>query len=123
MPTTVLPVFDPGDRFTQTATAAITGGQVVENSGANSIAPTSGASGKVVGVAPADIASGALGLVVRVGVWELTASGSITAGDLVVSAAAGKVATIGAGTFDKVVGLALTTATDGNPVRVALRLC
>jgi hypothetical protein len=74
-------------------------------------------------VALDDAASGADVQVCTVGTHVLTASGSITAGDLVIAAAAGKVATIGSNTtttLAQIVGKALAGATDGNPVNVVL---
>jgi hypothetical protein len=71
--------------------AAITGGQVLEWTGASTVGPTGGVSAKVAGVAAFDAASGA-----RVSVWpletfihELTSSGAITAGGGIESGAAG----------------------------------
>jgi sulfate adenylyltransferase subunit 1 (EFTu-like GTPase family) len=54
------------------------------------------------------------------GVQTLVASGSIAVGDRVKCAAAGKVSTLTAGTdaYDRLVGKALTAATDGNPVDI-----
>jgi hypothetical protein len=53
------------------------------------------------------------------GVQRVTASGAITAGANVEGAAAGAVASHTNGTADaNIVGLALTSATNGNPVNV-----
>jgi hypothetical protein len=52
-------------------------------------------------------------------IHRLTASGAVTAGDVVEGAAAGAVATHTAGTNDvRVFGIALTTAADGALVEV-----
>lgn len=100
-----------------TASATITQGQVLEVTASGTVGPAGAASTAVCGVAVAAAASGAP---VRVfmpgGAWTSTASGGITAGAKLVAGAAGTVATIGANTFEKIVGTALTTATNGNPV-------
>lgn len=109
------PIYSPGHEITQTASATITGGQVLMNSGVNTVAPASAATSKYLGVAAHDAASGAKVTVLSgVGaIHETTAQGAITAGDLLkTGTVAGTVATIGAGTFDQVIGMALTTAAD-----------
>lgn len=119
------PIALAGDRFTYTAGAAITGGQVVYISGPTAVTPTSAATSAVIGVAAFDAASGGLVTVHSEGIHPLTASGAITAGDLVIAASGGKVTTIGSATAttdSQIVGKALTTATDGNPVNVRLSL-
>jgi predicted RecA/RadA family phage recombinase len=116
-----VPAKTPGQEFTMTASAAITGGQLVRVSGSNTVAPTSAASADWLGVAAADVASGALVTVFTGGVQRLTASGSISAGANVEGAASGQVASHTNGTADaNIVGLALTAATNGNPVLVQL---
>lgn len=101
-----------------TASATITGGQVLAVSGSGTLGPAGANSAAAVGIAMADAASAA---VVRVfvpsGVWTGTSSGSITAGDKLVTGAAGTVATIAANTFEKIIGTALDTVTTGLPVR------
>lgn len=119
------PVYTGGVKpFTKTASAAITGGQVVAVSGVGSVAPAGAGSAVSVGVAAHDVASGG-----RVTVWPLVqcehevtvvAAGTITAGDGVITGAAGTVATAtiataaAAGTL---IGVATTSATAGNKVR------
>lgn len=119
------PPYEGGvEPFTVSTSAAVTGGQVLEWTGVNTVAPTSGISAKVVGVAAFDAASGA-----RISVWpldgvihELTSSGAITAGGGVESAASGAVAAAAtsiaassaAGTL---IGVAATTAAS-NVVRI-----
>lgn len=111
-----VPIHSPGHEVTMTASAAITGGQTLANSGVNTVAPAITASAKkYVGVAAHDAANGAkVTVLTGVGqVHESTAAGAITAGDLIiVGAVAGTVATIGAGTFDQMIGIALNTAAD-----------
>jgi hypothetical protein len=117
------PLFFPGDTFTSTTSAAVTKGQLLYISGDNTVAPTTAATAAWVGVAAFDAASGAAVTVYTEGVHPLIASGSITAGDLVIPAASGQVATSGAvsATIDsQIVGKALAGATNGNPVNVIL---
>lgn len=117
------PVYTGGAQpFTMTASAAITGGQVLANSGVGTVAPAGATSGGFVGVAAQDAASGA-----RVTVWplsgvvhETTASGAITAGNALATGASGTVAAGTLGTLaaaGQLLGTALTTAADTAKVR------
>lgn len=109
----------PGITFT--ADAAITAGQLLFVSANRQVTPTAGASAAVIGVAATDAADGDKVTVLVGGVVKVVASGAIAAGALVVSAAGGKVATIAANTFDKLVGRALTSAAaDGDVIEVRL---
>lgn len=116
-----LPLFRPGDLVTFNVTAAVTAGQVVEASSSADFAvgPAAAASAKVVGVAGHDAAIGDK-LAVEVGkpIHELKASGAITRGQRLETAAAGAVRTLAAGTA---VYLALSSAADGATVK-ALQL-
>ncbi|MEV4197023.1 capsid cement protein [Micromonospora globbae] len=115
-----LPIFAAGKKpRTYTAGAAITGGQVVELSTADTVIPSAGAGGDVVGVAAHDIGSGGL-----VNVWplpgvthEVTASAAVAVGDNLAAAANGQVATIaqtaGTAVFSHVIGVAATAAGAG----------
>jgi hypothetical protein len=117
------PVYTGGSKpFTMTASATITGGQVLFASGVGTVAPTAGANGAYVGVAAMDAASGA-----RVTVWpipgcihETVTPAGVTAGGALTSSTAGGVdsgtlATIAAaGTL---MATALSTATSGNKCR------
>lgn len=110
-----VPIFKPGQEITQTVGAtAVVAGNLVALSAANTVIPTTAATAAWLGVATTDGAIGAKVGVASGGVQELVASAAIAAGALVVAAAAGKVATIGAGTFDQVVGLAMTAASANN---------
>lgn len=101
----------PAERKTYTAGAAITAGQVVYLSAANTVSPTAGANAAWVGVAAFDAASGAQVTVYREGTHTVAASGAIAAGALVCSAAAGAVSDFGSGTaFSQVIGVAETAA-------------
>lgn len=114
-------VFAPGDDITVTASAAVAAGQLVAVSGPKAVAPTSASTAAWLGVATTDAASGALLGVTSGGVQELTASAGVTAGDVVVAAADGEVAAIGAGTnYAHVVGVALTTVAADAKVLVKL---
>lgn len=100
-----------------TASANVVKGQVVEVSGDMTVAPTSAASAKVLGVAMFDAKSGENVVVETEGLFKLTASASITAGDIIESAADGKVAKVG-GSAVKALGVALNTVTTGGDVYV-----
>ena len=100
-----------------TASADVVKGQVVEVSGDMTVAPTSAASAKVLGVAMFDAKSGENVVVETEGLFKLIASASITAGDIIESAADGKVAKVG-GSAVKALGVALNTVTTGGDVYV-----
>jgi Uncharacterized conserved protein (DUF2190) len=103
-----------------TASATVTADQLLEVSGDGTVGPAGAASAAVVGVALAGAASGAAVRMLCFGpVLSITSTGAITAGAKVVTGAAGVVATVGANTFEKIVGTALTTAA-GNVVRVVM---
>lgn len=114
------PVFATGGApITLQASATVTGGRLVEVTGNGTVGPAGAASTKAIGMAAYDAASGG-----KVGVWplpgvvhECTAAGAIAAGDGVVAAAAGAVATVGAGTFQQLVGVAMAAAADTNTCR------
>ncbi|NUR24985.1 MAG: DUF2190 family protein [Hamadaea sp.] len=114
-----LPLHDDGDAITRQASAAITGGQLVIVSGSGTVAPASAAAATWLGVAGNDAASGDNVVIFCGGVQRLVASGAITAGNTVEAAASGQVAAHTNGTNDvNIVGLALTSATNGNLVEV-----
>lgn len=125
------PIFNGLPPYTSTASTAITGGQLCEVSGTGTVGPAGAGSAKVVGVAAFDAATNASVTLFRGGIQELTASGTVTAGDQVVAAAAGQVATkAAAGTATlgdindarAILGVAMTTATNGNKVQVDFRV-
>lgn len=109
------PVFATGGApITLQASATVVGGRLVESTGNSTVGPAGAASTKVIGVAAWDAASGT-----KVDVWplpgivhEVVASGAIAAGDGLVAGAAGVVSTIGAGTFQQLVGVAVAAAAD-----------
>jgi hypothetical protein len=103
-----------------TASATITADQLLEVSGDGTLGPAGAASTSVVGLALAGAASGAPVKALMFGpVLSITSSGAITAGAKCVAGAAGVVTTIGANTFEKIVGTALTTAA-GNVVKMVM---
>lgn len=109
-----LPVNTPGQALVFTASAAITGGQLLAISGNDSVAPAGAAAVNWIGVAAFDAAVGDRVTVYAGGVQELAASGAITAGSLVSAAASGAVTTAGATpAAGAVVGLAVSTAASG----------
>lgn len=112
-------------------TGAVTGGNIVAFSGDKTVAQAGANSILVAGWCPYDVASGGLAPVYREGVVPCIASGTITAGQRVVPAATGKVATIGAVSTPTaaevtatrvVVGTAEAGATDGNTVPIILNI-
>lgn len=113
-----LPLFKPGQAITRQASAAVVGGQVVVVSGSDTVAPSSVASAAWLGVAAVDAAAGDQVTVYAGGVQRPLASGAITAGDIVVTAAAGRVVTNAAPAAGQQVGIALSTAAAGAPVDV-----
>lgn len=124
-----LPVKNPGEALPLTASATITGGQLVAVSGVSTVAPAGANAANWVGVAAYDTASGDLVTVFAGGVQELVTTGTVTAGDLVVAAANGTVSTLAAVTTPTaadvtntraILGVALTTATTGLKVQVKL---
>ncbi len=105
------PKFLYSNTITGTASATITGGQVLVVSGNGTVGPAGADSNAVIGVAAHDAVSG--GLVTyfpRGKVHVSTAAGGITAAARVNSAAAGTVATATAAVAN--IGVALTTAAD-----------
>ena len=114
------PIYDEGESIPVTLSGTVTGGQLLVVSGASTVAASSAANAKSVGVALFDGVSGdRITMAGRGPVHRLTASGTVTAGDAVEPAAAGAVATHTVGTNDAYVfGVALTTATTGNPVEI-----
>ena len=112
-----LPKFEPGAGVPLTVGAtSVVGGRLVEVSTANTIISAAADSAKVLGVAAQDAATGDRVTVFprSGGVHRLTASGAIAVGARVISAAAGKIATIGSGTNP--IGIALTAAAADNDV-------
>ena len=106
-----LPIFKPGQAITLKASAAITGGQVVEVTGAGTVGPAGANSTKVVGVAGFDAAINDYVTVYAGGVQNCTSAGVITAGGLVAAAASGNVATNAAPAAGVQIGIALSTTT------------
>ncbi len=105
------PKFLYGDQVTATASATITGGQVLIVSGNGTVGPGTADSNAVVGVAAHDAVNGGrLAYFPRGKVHVSTAAGAITAAARVNAAAAGNVASATAGVGN--IGVALTTAAD-----------
>ncbi len=117
-----VPVFKPGDDVTFTAGSAITGGQLVTLSAANTVVPAAAASALWVGVALQDAASGATVVVSTAGIHECVVASAVAAGDAIMSAATGRVATFSGTTFSQQIGIALTAqATTGLTCYVLFR--
>jgi len=106
-----LPKFNSGKPFTLASSADVIGGRVLVASGAGTVATAGADAANVVGVAAFDALSGEPVTIFprSGGVQQLVASAAIAAGALVISAAAGKIATVGTGVNP--IGIALTAAT------------
>ncbi|MGI5247782.1 DUF2190 family protein [Dactylosporangium sp. CA-139066] len=113
------PKFKPGQAITRSATATITGGQLVTVAGAVAAAD----SVTWLGVADKDVTSGNQFGVLCGGVQYLTAAGAISAGTSVKCAANGQVTTFVDGTdaMLRFVGIALDAATNAGDV-IAVRM-
>lgn len=112
--------FDKGGNLVETkivAGADLKAGQVVYLSGNMEVSPTTAASKAVLGVAMFDCKKGDPIAVECEGLFKLKASGAITAGAQVESAANGEVAAAGT-TVTKAIGIALNTAAKGDGVFV-----
>lgn len=111
-----LPRFAPGAAVTFKASAAVTGGRLQAVTGAKTVADAGADSASIVGVAGFDAVTGEdVTVYTRAGgVQRLVASAAIAAGAQVISAAAGKVATKGAGANP--IGIALQPAAADNDV-------
>lgn len=110
-------LYEPGMQVPVTLSATTVGGQVLVVTGSATAGPSTAAA-RAIGVADFDGVSGdKVTMTGRGRVHRTTASGGITAGDSLEPAAGGLVATHTVGTNDaNVCGVALTTATTGNPV-------
>lgn len=116
-----LPLYKPGAPRTLTASTTVTAGQLCVQTGVGTTGPAAGASAAVLGVAAFDAATGETVTLYRGGVQRLTASGAITAGALLVSAAGGAVAANATPSAGQKLGIALTTAANGQPVEAAMK--
>lgn len=124
-----IPVYEGPVPSTHTTSGAVTGKQMLAVSGDGTVAAAGANAANWVGVAAFDAASGARVTVHRSGIQLLVATGTVTAGDLVVCAAAGTVSSLAAVTTPTpadvtnsraIVGVALTTAAGGADVRVLM---
>lgn len=136
-----VPLYVPGKVFTSTASATVTGGDLLVVSGTATVAKASAAGQAVIGVAAHDAAANTRVSVYGRGmIHETVATGTVTAGDQVGSSGtAGQVGTVAASAIDlgatyvqatantaanaglntarSTLGIALTTATNPNKVR------
>lgn len=123
-------------KVTMASAAAITAGKLVEMTGDRTVQMAGAISQKVVGVAMqgCDAVADKIGVATG-GVWNLVASGAISAGDLLVTDTAGRVKTMaavdatnvgtlgtGATALRGLVGIALEAIADGASGPVKLRL-
>ncbi|SJN39397.1 capsid cement protein [Luteococcus japonicus] len=119
--TEYLPTFQPGNATTFHSSAPITGGQLLAIGTSGLVAPTTGATHAVVGVAGFDVKAGQQITVYAGGIHQLVATTAITAGQLVEAAGNGTIAPHAVGTADvNAIGLALTSAQPGQTARVKL---
>ena len=103
--------------MTHKASADVTGGRLVEVTGAYTVAHAGAGSTKIAGVAGFDVKANADVTVFWGGVQRCTAAGAINPGDLVAAAADGKVAANATGAF----GVALQAAAkDGDVIDVRI---
>lgn len=112
-----LPKFEASKPFTLSASAAVTGGRLVVVTGDRTVGPAGADAANAIGVAGFD---GAIGDAVTIyplpgTVHKLIASAAIAAGARIITAAGGKVATIGGGTNAIAVAL-VAAAADGDVV-------
>jgi predicted RecA/RadA family phage recombinase len=115
--------FAPGHHLTLTASATITGGQIVAYTGNRTVGPAGAASMAVAGIALHNAASGEKVTVATQGVWPATATGAIAAGDTLITAAAGTVAPAGAAPDARsVIGRALEAIANGATGRCKINL-
>lgn len=112
-----LPKVDSGSTLSRTTSADVTGGRVVEVSGSKTVAHAGADSAKVLGVALADAKSGTTVSVSIGGVQRPIASGAITQGVKVYTAANGLVSATGT---TNPIGIALETVVDGAQVEVLM---
>jgi hypothetical protein len=118
------PTAQPGADYTYSASAAVVGGQVLTLTGAGTVGPSAGTTTEpIVGIAAHDAAIGARVNVSRGGVQRPIAAGTIAAGAVVRSAAAGQVTTATTATDNpqSFLGVAIEGTTVGLPLRVAWR--
>lgn len=113
-----LPIYKPGQAITLKASASVTGKQVVAVSGSGTVAPAGAGSTAAVGVAAFDASTNDNVTIYAGGVQEVAASGAITAGSPVICGAAGTVVAAATPAAGQQVGIALSTAADGAPVRI-----
>jgi hypothetical protein len=113
-----LPMFSHGAAVTFTAIAPVIGGRLVAVTGNRLVGPAGADSATAIGVAAYDVDAGdPVTVYMRpAGVHRLTASGAISAGAKVVTAAAGKIQTVGA--FLDPIGVALQPATADDVIDV-----
>ena len=100
-----LPKFLPGQAVTFTASAAVTGGRLVQVSGDRTVSPATADSNKVVGIAgyDADESEPVTVYLITGGVHRLTLAATVAAGARLAAATGGKVS----GTGTNKIGLAL----------------
>lgn len=112
-----LPLYTPGQVFTRPVSADVVGGTIVRVSGSGTVAPAGATAADWLGVAGFDAKAGDQVTIFTGGIQRVRATGAITAGASVATAANGTVASAAAAA-GTTVGIALTTAADGQLVEV-----
>lgn len=113
-----VPLFIPGQAQTRQVSADVIGGRLVAVSGSGTVAHAAAGSTSWLAVAGFDAKAGEQVTLHSGGVQRPTASGAIAAADLVAAAADGLVASSAAPGVGQLVGVAITSASDGEPVEV-----
>lgn len=116
--------YAPGP-LTEEASAAVTGGRLVEFTGNRTVGPAAANSDRVAGVALRDAAIGQKVAVDHDGTHKLRASGAIAAGQRVVAGAGGVVVGVGVAAADdarRIIGFAREAIADGADGYVTLTL-
>lgn len=116
------PVFIPGSMISATASVAVTGGQVVEVTGSGTVGPAAAGSTRAIGVAAFDAGAG-VRVTVHVGkvVHEVVAASAVAAGDMLVTAANGQVASSATPAAGTLLGVAFTSGAAGARVQYVTR--
>lgn len=107
------PVFAPGESFPLTALVDVKAGQCLSVTGNELVSPSSAPDATFIGFAVFDAKAGERLTVRGEGICTFKATGAITFGQRVTTAANGTVAAFTGTAFDTVIGVALSTAANG----------
>lgn len=119
----IVEFFSPGDHITVTAGGTITGGQIVVYSANRTVVAAGAGAILTAGVAMHDAASGESLTIATDGVWPIKATGAISFGDRLITAATGTVAPAGATPDARtLIGYAMESIANAATGRVKLTL-